>query len=71
LSGAVRPVAQTATRLKEAQKLGFMRAIVPEAARTEAPDGFSLTTIAALANLVADIAHDGTPALRRVGRQDS
>jgi DNA repair protein RadA/Sms len=71
LSGAVRPVAQTATRLKEAQKLGFARAIVPEAARTEAPDGFSLTTIGALANLVADIAHEGTPALRRVGRQDS
>ena len=33
LSGAVRPVAQTAARLKEAQKLGFARAIVPEAAR--------------------------------------
>ena len=33
LSGAVRPVAQTAARLKEAQKLGFVRAIVPEAAR--------------------------------------
>ena len=32
LSGAVRPVAQTAARLKEAQKLGFGRAIVPEAA---------------------------------------
>jgi DNA repair protein RadA/Sms len=71
LSGAVRPVAQTATRLKEAQKLGFMRAIVPEAARTEAPENFSLSTIATLANLVADIAHDGAPALRRVGRQDS
>jgi len=71
LSGAVRPVAQTATRLKEAQKLGFTRAIVPEAARTEAPENFSLSTIATLANLVADIAHDGTPALRRVGRQDS
>src|SRR6201995_5068361 len=36
LSGAVRPVAQTATRLKEAQKLGFARAIVPEAVRSEA-----------------------------------
>src|ERR1700692_1123453 len=71
LSGAVRPVAQTATRLKEAQKLGFTQAIVPEAARAEAPDGFSLTTIGALANLVADIAPHGTPALRRVGRQES
>jgi DNA repair protein RadA/Sms len=70
LSGAVRPVAQIATRLKEAQKLGFARAIVPDAARTEAPDGVSLTTIGSLANLVADIARDGTPPLRRIGRQD-
>src|SRR5271155_5717759 len=38
LSGAVRPVAQTAARLKEAQKLGFTRAIAPEAARNEAPE---------------------------------
>jgi DNA repair protein RadA/Sms len=71
LSGAVRPVAQTAARLKEAQKLGFGRAIVPEAARNEAPDGFALSTIATLADLVADIARDGTPALRRVGHQDN
>ncbi len=71
LSGAVRPVAQTATRLKEAQKLGFTRAIVPEAARAEAPEDFSLSTIGTLANLVADIARDGVPALRRVGRQES
>jgi len=71
LSGAVRPVAQTAARLKEAQKLGFTRAIVPEAARNEAPDGFALSTIGILANLVADIARDGTRALRRVGGQDA
>src|SRR6185503_6972802 len=71
LSGAVRPVAQTAARLKEAQKLGFMRAIVPEAARTEAPDGFSLSTLGTLANLVVDIAGDGTPSQRRAGRQDA
>src|SRR5437879_8243983 len=32
LSGTVRPVALTAARLKEAQKLGFTRAIIPEAA---------------------------------------
>ena len=31
LSGAVRPVAQAPARLKEAAKLGFTRAIVPEA----------------------------------------
>ena len=70
LSGAVRPVAQTAARLKEAQKLGFTKAILPEAAHNEAPDGFALSAVGMLANLVADIARDGTPALRRVGRQD-
>src|SRR6202041_731237 len=71
LSGAVRPVAQTAARLKEAQKLGFGRAIVPEAARTEALQGFALSTIATLSELVADIARDGKPPLRRVGGRDS
>ncbi len=71
LSGAVRPVAQTAARLKEAQKLGFARAIVPEAARAEAPDGFSLSTIGNLTSLVADIARDGMPAQRRAGRQEA
>jgi DNA repair protein RadA/Sms len=71
LSGAVRPVAQTAARLKEAQKLGFGRAIVPEAARTEALQGFALSTIATLSELVADIARDGKPPLQRVGGQDS
>ena len=71
LSGAVRPVAQTSARLKEAQKLGFARAIVPEAARNEAPEGFALATIGTLADLVADIARDGVPPLRRVGRQDN
>src|SRR5271169_4632069 len=70
LSGAVRPVAQSALRLKEAQKLGFTKAIVPEAARNEAPEGVSPSAIGALADLVADIARDGTPPLRRVGRQD-
>ena len=71
LSGAVRPVAQSAARLKEAQKLGFARAVAPEAARSEAPDGFSIATIGALHSLVVDIAREGTPALRRVGRQDA
>src|SRR6202046_5032693 len=71
LSGAVRPVAQTSARLKGAQKLGFGRAIVPDAARTEALQGFALSTIATLSELVADIARDGKPPLRRVGGQDS
>jgi DNA repair protein RadA/Sms len=57
LSGAVRPVAQTGARLKEAQKLGFARAIVPEAARSEASEqALSLQFVAKLTSLVADIA---------------
>ncbi|MGB6937184.1 MAG: magnesium chelatase domain-containing protein, partial [Xanthobacteraceae bacterium] len=70
LSGAVRPVAQTASRLKEAQKLGFTKAVVPEAARNEAPDGVTLSAIGTLANLVADIARDGTHTPRRIGGRD-
>jgi DNA repair protein RadA/Sms len=70
LSGAVRPVAQAAARLKEAQKLGFVRAILPEAARAEAPDeaGLSLKTVSSLASLVADIAARPTGERRRASR---
>src|ERR1700755_312983 len=39
LSGAVRPVAQTSARLKEAAKLGFGRALLPESARGESGSG--------------------------------
>jgi DNA repair protein RadA/Sms len=68
LSGAIRPVAQIAARLKEAQKLGFARAIVPEAARAEAlgDSGLTLQPVATLAKLVADIARRGT----RPGRSE-
>src|SRR6188474_2326817 len=38
LSGAVRPVAQAAARLKEAAKLGFTRAFAPESARETSGD---------------------------------
>jgi DNA repair protein RadA/Sms len=65
LSGAVRPVAQTAARLKEAKKLGFTRAILPEAARGETSEpGIALSPVGALASLVADIAADGEPPRR-------
>jgi DNA repair protein RadA/Sms len=59
----VRPVPQTAARLKEAQKLGFSRAFLPEPARGEASAdiGLQLTGIGGLANLVADIAQRGSP----------
>src|SRR3981081_3069753 len=62
LSGAVRPVAQTSARLKEAAKLGFGRAVLPESARGEpgGDAGLSLNTVAGLTSLVADIAARGS-----------
>jgi DNA repair protein RadA/Sms len=62
LSGAVRPVAHAASRLKEAAKLGFARAVMPEAARGETGDpGLKATDVGSLASLVADIAALGKP----------
>ena len=60
LSGAVRPVAQTAARLKEAAKLGFARAVMPEASRAEAEGTLTLETVGSLSTLVADIAARGS-----------
>jgi DNA repair protein RadA/Sms len=62
LSGALRPVAQAAARLKEAAKLGFNRAYIPESARAEAPaeSRLALNTNTNLVNLVSDIAARGT-----------
>src|SRR5229473_3087111 len=61
LSGTVRPVAQAAGRLKEAQKLGFARAFVPDTARSEAGDaGMALTAVGPLMDMVAEIAPKGT-----------
>jgi DNA repair protein RadA/Sms len=60
LSGAVRPVAQAQARLKEAAKLGFGRAILPDGARGEGGDaGLTLTQVGGLSTLVADIAARG------------
>src|SRR3954467_209314 len=61
LSGAVRPVAQASARLKEAAKLGFGRAVLPESVRGEpgGDAGLSLNTVGSLTSLVADIAARG------------
>jgi len=60
LSGMVRPVAQAAARLKEAAKLGFARAFLPETARSEAGDtAMALTAIGPLIDLVGEIAAQG------------
>jgi len=56
LSGAVRPVAQGPARLQEAAKLGFARAVVPEAAREAADQGLKVSDVASLSSLVANIA---------------
>jgi len=42
LSGALRPVTQAENRLKEAAKLGFSRAILPEAQKVEVAGGMTL-----------------------------
>lgn len=57
LSGAIRPVAQAGARLKEAEKLGFARAVTP-VPRGEAPDPKGLSTAACghITDLVAGIA---------------
>jgi DNA repair protein RadA/Sms len=67
LSGAVRPVAQAAARLKEAKKLGFARAVIPDAARAEGTGEavLSLQSVGSLASLVADIAAQGKTQDRR------
>jgi DNA repair protein RadA/Sms len=56
LTGAVRAVPQAAARLKEAGKLGFARAIIPEAGKNEAGEGLQINSVAALTALVAEIA---------------
>jgi DNA repair protein RadA/Sms len=56
LSGAVRPVAQGAARLREAGKLGFTSAFIPDAVVAEArSETVAATGIVALRELVADI----------------
>jgi DNA repair protein RadA/Sms len=65
LTGAVRAVPQAAARLKEAGKLGFARAIIPEAGKNEAGEGLQINSVAALTALVAEIAARSPRAPRR------
>jgi DNA repair protein RadA/Sms len=72
LSGAVRPVIHAGARLKEAGKLGFRRAVLPQAQQTteeEASAGVSLAPCGHVAALVAEIAQSSArgPAARRDG----
>ena len=56
-------MAQTSARLKEAAKLGFGRAVLPESARGEvgSDGGLSLNSVGGLTSLVAEIAARGSP----------
>jgi DNA repair protein RadA/Sms len=62
LSGAVRPVSQMPARLKEAAKLGFARAVLPEMSRSDGAGdaGLSLNSVGSLVSLVSEIAAKGT-----------
>ncbi len=55
LSGALRPVAQAENRLKEAQKLGFSRAILPDAQKVEGIAGMRLDRISDLTSFVGEM----------------
>ncbi len=71
LTGAVRAVPQTPARLKEAVKLGFTRAMLPEGGRGDHVEAVSLAPIAALDRLVADIAASSKRGLRAAAGRDS
>ncbi len=55
LSGALRPVVQTENRLKEAQKLGFTRAIIPQQAKQPTVERLGLRTASDLAGFVEEV----------------
>jgi len=69
----VRPVAQTSARRKEAAKLGFGRAVLPESARGDVGGdaGLVLNTVGGLTSLVADIAARGSPRNRDGNKEAS
>ena len=64
LSGAIRPVAQTALRLREAERLGFTRAVLPAASREGVRSTLSLHEVTTLADIVAAIAAESAAAGR-------
>jgi DNA repair protein RadA/Sms len=70
LSGSIRPVAHSGSRMKEAAKLGFVRAIAPAgAAESASESALPVTPVAALSSLVADIAAAGQKQARGRGRE--
>ena len=56
LTGAVRQVSQAPARLKEAAKLGFARAVIPQGGTEGAEAAIGVSAVGSLAELVAGIA---------------
>ncbi len=59
LSGAIRPVTRTEQRLKEASRLGFTRAFVPDGSPT-AIEGLTITPLKRLSDLVEILVPEAT-----------
>ncbi|MEM6308740.1 MAG: DNA repair protein RadA [Pseudomonadota bacterium] len=55
LSGALRPAPQAENRLKEAQKLGFTKAIAPEGGKIASNGGLSLMRMSDLTSFVGEV----------------
>ena len=55
LSGSLRPVGQSENRLKEAHKLGFSTAILPQGGKATASDGMKLSQMPDLTTFVGDV----------------
>jgi DNA repair protein RadA/Sms len=67
LSGAVRPVAQTALRLREAERLGFTAAVLPAGSQEGVRSTLALEEVATLGDIVAAIAADTVAGTVRAG----
>ena len=70
LTGAVRAVPQATARMKEAAKLGFARAVIPDAGKGDSSEGLSVRTVAGLDALVADIGA-AAQKIRRIPNRDA
>ena len=55
LSGSLRPVGQSENRVKEAQKLGFSKAILPQGGKATASDGMALSRMPDLTTFVGEV----------------
>ncbi len=65
LSGNIRPVGQTESRLKEAQKLGLTDAVIAAQGEAKAPNGLATRQMNTIADLVAWVA-SRSKGLRRI-----